>query len=151
MGTCTEVKKFMSLTISEADIRQNGHSAKWVHAQWLENTTFGDIKELETPCLQKLVDKTLTKKTAHTIRDRIDDILPQSSTSGDVKSKSIQSDDLSESFDEKSKKEDLKGSLGNATELEERNDDDQDEVEDNVSFMDKGAKLEFKKIYMEMH
>ncbi|KAG9298061.1 hypothetical protein G9A89_018144 [Geosiphon pyriformis] len=109
------------------------------------------LLKVGTKQLQKLVDKTLTKKTAHAIRDRIDDILPQSSTSGDVKSKSIQSDDLGESFDEKSKKEDLKGSLGNATELEERNDDDQDEVEDNVSFMDKGAKLEFKKKYMEMH
>ncbi|KAG9299863.1 hypothetical protein G9A89_002870 [Geosiphon pyriformis] len=39
MGTCTE-------TVSE-----NRHSAEWVHVQWLENTTFGDIKELETPRL----------------------------------------------------------------------------------------------------
>ncbi|KAG9299876.1 hypothetical protein G9A89_002883 [Geosiphon pyriformis] len=30
---------------------ENRHSAEWVHAQRLENTTFGDIKELETPCL----------------------------------------------------------------------------------------------------
>ncbi|KAG9289076.1 hypothetical protein G9A89_003830, partial [Geosiphon pyriformis] len=32
-------------------LSENRHSAEWVHAQWLENTTFGDIKELETPCL----------------------------------------------------------------------------------------------------
>ncbi|KAG9289605.1 hypothetical protein G9A89_014340 [Geosiphon pyriformis] len=36
----------MSLTVSE-----NRHSAEWVHAHRLENTTLGDIKELETPCL----------------------------------------------------------------------------------------------------
>ncbi|KAG9307537.1 hypothetical protein G9A89_000016 [Geosiphon pyriformis] len=112
-------------------------------SKWLDALAKNDDPNFESVPEQKKksVDKALTKKTAHA----------ESSTSGDIKSTSIQSDDLDESFDEESNKEDLKGSLGNATELEERNDDDdQDEVEDNVSSMDKGAKLEFKKKYMEM-